>query len=1026
MVVLIVESVPPSLRGELSKWMLEPRAGVFVGTLSAAVRDLLWEKARREAGGGGCTMIFRTNNEQGFVIRTWGDTSREIVEWEGLFLVRRPNLQESASIHVGFEMPGDWSEYLHPEIWAKTARGVELAEGEGDYHPLCCHMIDTAMVALRLWQYVLPSPLRDQMRVRLGLQSDVEAGRWFAFFAGLHDVGKATPPFAKQWTEGWSVLVDEGYSNVTSSGSLPHYVLSTFLLEGLLEELGIPAQTAVPIAAMLGAHHGLLPGAVELEKADRFVGGGRWSESRKHLVRMLAYVTRINLDSPPQADLFKANDLQIVLAGLTTVADWIASNHDFFPYTGKTVTLPRYARLSRWRAWIALYKLGWFDQPREMLPRAFEDIFDHVVQPNNLQQAIIQIADKLNGPSLVLIEYPMGGGKTEAALYLSDRLSSLAGLRGAYFALPTMATSNQLFQRVAQYLQLRFGESGVNFQLVHGRADFNEDFAKLRRRALSRRHDNLGRVDTLEAQLSDVGETATEKVVAAEWFTYKKRGLLAPYGVGTIDQALLAVLQTKHFFVRLFGLCGKVVIVDEVHAYDTYMRSLLRHLLSWLAACGTSVVLLSATLPSRMRHELIEAYAVGRGSGHVVGQLTAPYPRIIWITDHESAAVHVKGAPMREVKLASFRWSEPSWKIELKRALEGGGCAAVILNTVGQAQRVYQELKGYFAADELMLFHARYPFDERMERERNVLEKFGRDSECRPYRVVVVATQVIEQSLDLDFDVMVTALAPIDLVVQRSGRLWRHRRPRPEGLNEPTLWLLMPDCDELGVPRFDGGTSRVYHAHVLLRSWVVLSKLSSIRIPDDLENIIEAVYSRTDPPQQLPEPLRQEWEATRAKLESEEKRDEMQAAKRYIPHVSSELWSMVMDELGEEEGDKHPALQALTRLGGPSVEVVCLLERNGCLYVPGARPQEIRLEKRPDLDEVRALLGRSLSISFDPGLARRILELEPPEAWAGSAYLRRSRLLTFDESGRCTTAELPLRLDPELGLVKVSGEEAWE
>lgn len=1023
MVVLIVESAPPGLRGELSKWMLEPKAGVFVGTVSAAVRDLLWEKACQEVGTGGCTLIYRTNNEQGFAIRTWGDTTREVEEWEGLFLVRRPN-PPVGDQKPEFTPPADWNEYLHLEMWAKTPRGVELAKDEGHYHPLCCHMIDTAMVALRLWQYVMPQPLRDQIRHQLGLQTEEEAGRWIAFFAGLHDLGKATPIFAKQWPEGWKVLTDRKYGAAAGSESKAHYVLSTFLLESLLEEIGLPLEVAAPVATVVGGHHGLFPTANDLKNADRYAGKGKWPDAQLHLVRLLAHVMGVDQLPAPKAELWQANSLLVILAGLTSVADWIASNHDCFPFAGDKVRLPHYSRRARWLAWIALHQLGWFHRPSGMTARSFQELFDKV--PNSLQEQVLAIAPRLNGPSLVLLEYPMGGGKTEAALYLADYLAATAGQKGAYFALPTMATSNQMFGRVNRYLANRFPGTTVNAQLMHGHAALNTEFELLRRADEQRLVQPRGKRKVRGVRLAEVGESKEARLLASEWFTYKKRGLLAPYGIGTIDQALLAVLQTKHFFVRLFGLAGKVVILDEVHAYDTYMQTLLARLLTWLAACGTSVVLLSATLPAHTRQGLLDAYAAGRGLTELV-EPPVSYPRITWVTDEGTEAVHIDGAAKRSVALHHHAQTGEEWIGALKDGLQEGGCAAVIVNTVTRAQAVYQQLQGHFASDELYLFHARYPFDDRMQREREVLARFGPASADRPHRAVVVATQVIEQSLDLDFDLMVTDLAPVDLVFQRSGRLWRHQRPwRPQGWTEPTLWLLMPEVDEQGVPQFDPGSSRVYDPHTLLRSWLVLSAEERLQIPDRLEAQVETVYQPVDAPEELPEPIQVLWRQSRTKLEQEEKEDRQQASIRYIPDVHTELLDKQWGDLGEEEGEKHPALQALTRLGGISVTAVCLVEEDGHLWAPGPERRAIRVVKRPDTDDIRALLGRSVSISFDPGLVKKILAEDPPATWEASAYLRRCRLLKFDPAGVCLTADLPLRLDPELGLIRVHDREEEE
>jgi CRISPR-associated endonuclease/helicase Cas3 len=1005
MVVLILESVPPGLRGELSKWMLEPKAGVFVGTVSGAVRDLLWEKACAEVGEGGCTMLHSSANEQGFAIRSFGDTTRLVEEWEGLFLVRRPSLAakpEPSDEHL--PAPSDWEQYLYPEIWAKSPDRAPTGTVEKTYHPLICHMIDTAMVALCLWENVLSPALKEELRGRLGLATRRVAGRWVAFFAGSHDLGKATPAFARKWDSGWRVLRNKGYRNARSDESKPHGVLSAHLLERLLPEVGVPEPMARQVAEVAGGHHGLFPSAFDRQDGSRFIGEGPWVEARLNLVRLLAHLLGVDRAPKPQGHLEEANASLMILAGLTSVADWIASDSALFPFAGNVVRLPHYLRLARRRARDGLKKLGWFSQPSALAPRSFPDLFDKV--PNKLQEQVIDLAPQLVGPSLVLLEYPMGGGKTEAALYLADHLAAAAGERGAYFALPTMATSNQMFGRVNTYLANRFPDTAINVQLLHGHAALNAEFEVLKRAG--------GEL----ARPSHLFGAKGSGLLAAEWFTYRKRGLLAPYGIGTIDQALLGVLQTKHFFVRLFGLAGKVVILDEVHAYDTYMQTLLTRLLTWLAACGTSVILLSATLPASTRQALLTAYAAGRGQQAAPGDPAAVYPRLSWVTAEGADACHVEGATDRRLGIRQFNQKDDTWIPALREALADGGCAAVVLNTVTRAQQVFRKLQAHFPPGELSLFHARYPFDARAERERMILERFGPETDERPHRAVVVATQVIEQSLDLDFDLMVTDLAPVDLLLQRSGRVQRHApRVRPPGLAAPTLLVLSPELDDEGRPAFEEGSAKVYDPHTLLRTWLALRGRDEVAIPDGVEELVEAVYREEPAPEDLSEPLRTSWSRTWEKLAEGREVDKQKARKRYIPDVSDDFFGMGLADLDDDDDTLHQAHQAMTRLGGPSVTVVCLTAEGDRLWASGDERREIRLERRPDQSDVRALLGCSVRISFDPGLVKRILASAPPLSWESSAHLRRCRLLLFAQDGTCLTEGVRLRLDPQLGLV---------
>lgn len=1023
MVVLIVESAPPSLRGELSKWMLEPKAGVFVGQVSALVRDLLYEKACREVESGGVTLIYSTNNEQGYAIRSYGDTSRLIEEWEGLFLVRRPHPPESDSgedgdtevDHSGPEVSRDWNTILHPAVWAKTATkgrwGITLRPGEPPWHPLIAHMIDVAMVTLSLWQYLLPRVVKEQMTASLGMDNTEEAGRWVAYFAGLHDLGKATPGFAFNWPEGRERLLGAGFKPPGVCDNVPHAFLSAQRIPDVLERLGVSRPNGVAVGRAVGGHHGLFPAPQLMDRIlDEHLGGKRWRRAQEDLAAVLAHVLGVDRLPAPHGDLLNDNSFLIRLAGVTSVADWIGSNHEYFPFVGDAIQLPEYPRRARRRALRALLDLGWFQRPEEVVPKPFVDLINR--RPNRLQSEVEQLAKQLDGPSLVLLEYPMGGGKTEAALYLAHSLQAAAGQQGFYVALPTMATSNQMFTRVAQYLADQYPDRVINLQLVHGRADLNPNFARLLRRG-KKLPDNpvIGDGTDTEANL-----------LAAEWFTQKKQALLAPFGVGTIDQALLGALDVKHYFVRLFGLAGKVVVCDEVHAYDTYMQSLLAQLLTWLAACGSSVIVLSATLPSSTRRGLLEAFSKGLGQSAPVEIPTPAYPRITWLSARGGGSLHVGGSPSRTVVLRKFD-ARADWMAALKDRLASGGCAAVVCNTVGRAQEVYLALRAHFAEDELILFHARYPFDDRMAREQAVLRYFGKGTDYRPRRMVCVATQVIEQSLDIDFDLMVSELAPIDLVLQRSGRVWRHERTRPPRIEAPELWLLLPPVSPEGVPQWDKPTLRVYEdEHLLFRTYLVLKDLAQFRVPDDVEQMIESVYQASPPPDSLGPSLARYWTETADRMRQGDERKRRKAAIREIPDLDVQIIDYDPVGLAEDDEELHEAHRAMTRLGGPSVEVVCLYQRDGQVYLTLEASEPFDLSRKPDPEGIMALLGRSVRLSFNPGLVKRILQLPVRPEWEVTPHLCRHRLLLFSPDGRCLTENLPLELHPELGLRQLGQE----
>ena len=573
-----------------------------------------------------------------------------------------------------------------------------------------------------------------------------------------------------------------------------------------------------------------------------------------------------------------------------------------------------------------------------------------------------------------------------------------------------------MYGRVETFLRACLPGETVPLQLLHGHAALTEEF-----------------VSRLTPAGVDAGEEdAQGAVVAGEWFTYRKRGLLAPFGVGTVDQVLLAALQTRHVFVRLFGLAHKIVIVDEVHAYDTYMSALLERLLEWLAALGTPAVLLSATLPRDRCLGLLAAYARGLGRGDVGSVRLAAHPRVSWIDTAANGSESVPTTPSSRRAIA-VDWidRDPSAAAEpsplgptLQEALKDGGCAAVICNTVDRAQQVYRALQPQFgghASDSgpvLDLLHARFPHGARMERERRTLARFGppdAPAVHRPHRAVLVATQIVEQSLDLDFDVMVTDPAPVDLLLQRAGRLQRHaRKGRPVG--PPVLRICAPALRHEGAPRFDSGDSAVYDEHILLRTWLAIrAQGSTIRVPEDVETLIEAVYDGRPCPAGIEPAITTAWEETAERLRAATGSEQEKALERRIPRPDDEgeLAAITRSRLEEDAPDLHEAFQALTRLGQPSLPVVCLRGTPARPILPDRTA--VDLDQRPGLPAARRLLDFSVPVSHR-GVVAALRDVPVPAGWERSPLLRRHRALVFDATERCYLGPWTLSLDPETGL----------
>jgi len=624
----------------------------------------------------------------------------------------------------------------------------------------------------------------------------------------------------------------------------------------------------------------------------------------------------------------------------------------------------------------------------------------------------------------------MGEGKTEAAMLLADCWAARLGQQGCYFALPTQATSNQMFDRVRSFLARRYRSDFVNLQLLHGHAALSAEFQLMRQQG-----DKLLTLGEVYGEDEDQASVA-----AAEWFTHRKRGLLAPFGVGTIDQALLAVLQTKHVFVRLFGLAHKTVIIDEVHAYDTYMSTLLERLLEWLAALGSSVVLLSATLPEAKRDALLNAYASGAGDEPSFGlSERVQYPRMSCVFPGRPIRTqHVPASPAGR-KALRLEWTDrdpQALGAALRDALEAGGCAAVVCNTVARAQKLYTALKEFFprldAVDgqpELDLLHSRYMYGDREEREKRCLVRFGKPKTTvgdpqveRPRRAVLVSTQIIEQSLDLDFDLMVTDLAPVDLMLQRSGRLHRHEgRDRSAGLREPVLWVCEPTEAADGVPVFghEGVDEYVYDAHVLLRSWFAIRDRESVRIPEDVSGLIEQVYGARPCPRELPASLAEVWRDSLQAQADARRSHQAKAMKLVIrsPTYADEMMEDFSRRLAEDSPALHEDLQALTRLCGPSLQVVCLFGSPESASMALEGQGSVPLHMAPDCELLPQILRRSLTISHRSLVARLLADGLQPEGWRRCPLLRHSRALFFGPSGVAEVGSFRIHLDSELGLL---------
>jgi CRISPR-associated endonuclease/helicase Cas3 len=862
-------------------------------------------------------------------------------------------------------------------LWAKSDPFT------GGVHRLIYHLIDVGKAAHGLWEQALPKPVRAEIAAGLSLSPD-EAGTLCAFVAALHDLGKACPTFQhhRSLSERMRRRFEierraAGFSQVISvHDPTPHQYVTTqaLKLEGLLEPFGFDPSVVRQIAQALGGHHGAWPAAqllMTFKATDR--GDDTWQQARRDIVAAL-----LDVFAPPRQarlpdDLTQRNRILTLISALVSVADWLGSDAESFPLREDWMAPRAYAALSQKLADSAVARSDWRQPPEWRRATEFTALFGF--DPRPTQSAALELAGRLDQPFLAIVEAPMGLGKTEIALALYAQWAARTDQTGLFVAMPTTATSNQMYGRVSEWVGRWFGQDHVPL-LVHSRS--------------------LLQLPTSTGEDPETNEGAD---LRRSWLLPKKRSLLASFGVGTVDQTFLSVLQTKHFFVRLLGLSHKVVIFDEVHAYDTYMSTLFEHLLRWLRELGVAVIVLSATLPSVTRQRLIAAYG---GRPERVRQ--AGYPTLSYTTgqDTETAALTTGEQPRRRLRVDWVDRAPDAILVLLREALKDGGCAAVVCNTVRSAQALYEALAdSEFAqlGEHLILFHARTLQVWRQQAENQVLSLFGppHKSPARPHTAIVVATQVIEQSLDLDFDVMISELAPIDLVLQRAGRL--HRHERPDRRHPYQLWIAGQRPGP-GVPDLPRGDIQVYEKAVLLASWAALGEHGAeIQLPDDLPVLVERVY---DPDAPLPadEALRAALVTARDAMRVSQEQDAHAAKSRLVPGPDSE--DLLLDtNLGLEEDDPavNKTFQALTRADEPGLTVVCVFEGlNGFELDPEEPGQPIDVFD-PSPRGALALANNALSIQRKDIVGLVLAqEVSLPERWRRSALLRYSRLAVFRDN----------------------------
>jgi len=713
---------------------------------------------------------------------------------------------------------------------------------EAGHHLLVYHCLDVAAAMRAIFDGV---PLFRARAQRLADMPSADIEGLLLFFAALHDLGKFSGPFQSKRPELVAALGGALYrryddSHHTKAGL---WVFENRIFHDLSADASVPFNddhfdALQPLMAAAFGHHGK-PVSIKPDEA----APGAWVG---HAGEFACAATRLflphNMAIPDEEEHF--NHLSWFFAGLCVLADWIGSSLAWFPMCAKRMELGDYfERVAMPQARRVVAECG-LCSPGASAAGGFHALLPHLgrgARPTALQRYAMG-AVRRSGPQLHIFEDLTGGGKTEAALLCAHALMRQGEAEGMYVALPTMATANGMYGRMADsYKALFEAASGrVSLVLAHGGRGISEAFLS-----------SLGSSapDLAAGAVADDEDEQSEAYCVRWLADNAKKSLLSPCGVGTIDQALLAVLHSRHQSLRLLGLCRSVLLIDEAHAYDAYTSTVLKALLEFHAALGGSAVLLSATLPLLLRRELVAAFC--KGAGYALPELREA---------HFPLATRVDGAGASEEKLPKGRAldvavaltsEEEALFAELMRVREAGGCACWIRNTVDQAVAAYERICRTVPEDDVLLFHARFAMCDRLRIEESVKRLFGKESDPQERRgKILIATQVVEQSLDLDFDFLASDLAPMELLIQRAGRCHRHERIRPQGLERARMLVLSPEpVAEAGAEWYASVCGKARYVYpvqaVLWRTAGLLAERGRILLPEEARELVEGAYDES-------------------------------------------------------------------------------------------------------------------------------------------------------------------------------------
>lgn len=841
----------------------------------------------------------------------------------------------------------------HPDLdvfrfWAKTSEKDD-AYNKGRWHSVLCHCIDAAMVARATIKR--DKKLRGTLEELLGLK-DEELLRFIALFVALHDVGKVCSPFQRahdknlvsrtsvpQELYSW---LGKGYPKTT--GHYRHEIVSQYVLceqnfgkskmcsKLLIKKFFSGRKKMISeFGSVYALHHGWFhpPGDNRKEAS-----AGKWLtaqvELAEKLFEHLCGGQRVKLKGDWSIRAYGT------LLGLLIESDWVSSDQTFFPCEFSAaqngeVDIEQYMKTSETKAENALITLLLHQSLADDMP-TFQKLFPWIQEANDLQKTIIgEVESGRLDPKrqfFVMINYPMGKGKTEAAIYLSE----MAG-KGEMFLLPSQATTNSIYRRRIEIMNNRLKGTKMNtvVEVSHSMRWFCEDR------------------DMLYSKHKSMDENGDEEgSITSDFFESAKKAMLAPVCVATLDQAAIAAVRSKHMFLRIYAMADKTIIIDEVHSYGIYTQQFIFQLVKWLKTYGCNVIILSATVTAAHKQQLVEAW----GSDLAIED-AKKYPNAIICQDDTTRTIPIPGEEQRSIDIKMVTSLARAIDVMLPFSKDPGFTAAVFCNTVGETQESYDAVKEKLGLqdEEIICLHAKMPLFQGKEKEEQLEQRLGLKGAIeRKGRRVIIASQKCEQSLNFDCDIVISFVSPIDSLLQRLGRLHRFDLPyRPPGCEKPQAVIIDNSSDISKRMEGFGGSSYIYPIFLLRKTLEVLSGKQQVMIPSEMQNLVDSVYVNYDPEKNPARPP--EENIDERMFHAQRKKEEIHGLEMAVaPMLPSEVTRLIpLDE--EELGNK-------IRLIDPSRRIIVLFKKDrnskdAFLDMACTRPVNIHKEETQTNDLMR-------------------------------------------------------------------------